>query len=146
MKSRPINRHSREPCRFFPTKVCQSILYCIAIFTHSESALGQDNFLLAKDLHTTLSRHTLRGKNWAEFYDEDGTIVGRNRIFGIRSYFGRWSVHADMVCYDYEGSTYDTCSKLKVKERTVLHFDEHGKLKEDGSATRDFGNTLSTFR
>jgi hypothetical protein len=93
-----------------------------------------------------LSGYSLRGKDWIEYYSPNGTIRGKARYFGmVRSYIGQWSANEKSVCYDYEGTSYDTCSRLMVDGDRVYHYNISGILKADGIATRQFGNRLDDF-
>lgn len=117
----------------------------LATTAGSSRSEGDAGFLAGAELQKILSGHTLRGSEWAEYYEPNGMIRGKARLFGTRSYGGRWSVQSDRVCYDYEGTSYDTCSRLRIQGTKVLHFDLHGKLKTDGVATRAEGNQLAAF-
>jgi len=108
-------------------------------------AMSQAGFLTENDLRAAIVGHSLRGSGWMEFYAPDGIIYGKTRLFGVRSYTGRWTVMANRVCYDYDGSSYDTCSRLQMRDGKVYHYDLDGNLKNDGVATRTAGDQLDTF-
>lgn len=125
-------------------QVTQLVIFvCLA---GSQIARADEGQLLTGDeLRTTLSGHTLRGTDWVEYYEPSGIIRGKARFFGVRSYVGRWSIQGNRVCYDYEGTSYDTCSQLRMRGEQVLHFNLNGNLKNDGIASRSAGNSLASF-
>ncbi len=108
-------------------------------------AAAEEGFLNEQSLRDTLIGHSLQADAWMEFYSPDGTILGKARLFGVRSYTGRWTILADRVCYDYDGSAYDTCSRLKLQNSKVYHYSLSGSLKSDGVAVRLPGNRLDAF-
>jgi hypothetical protein len=109
-------------------------------------AAPDEAFLTADALKATIVGHSLRGQDWIEYYDADGTILGKARLFGVRSYTAQWAIRGDRVCYDYEGTSFDTCSKLITRGGQVYHYDLGGNLKADGVAQRLEGNRLESFR
>lgn len=113
-----------------------SIALCFAAVAHSQQLRGEE-------LKAVVSGHTIAGKDWAEFYSPSGQIVGRARYFGmVRSYVGRWTAHEDRICYSYENSSFDTCSRLELRGSLVHHYSLDGRLKPDGVGRRTQGNAL----
>jgi hypothetical protein len=108
-------------------------------------AVPDETFLTADALEATIVGHSLRGRDWIEYYDPDGTIRGKARLFGVRSYTAKWTIRGDRVCYDYDGAAFDTCSRLKTRGEQVYHYDLGGNLKADGIAQRVKGNHLDAF-
>lgn len=109
---------------------------------HSQESAS---FLTGAEVSKALAGHTLRGSDWAEYYEPGGTIKGNTRLFGVRIYSGSWTIQFDRVCYDFEGTSYDTCSQLRVQGSKILRFDLSGSLKRAGVATRAEGNQLAVF-
>jgi hypothetical protein len=113
-----------------------STAFCFSAIAHSQQLRGEE-------LRAVVSGHTIAGKDWAEFYSPGGQIVGRARYFGmVRNYVGRWTAHEDRICYYYENSTFDTCSRLELRGDLVHHFSMDGRLKSDGVGRRVPGNAL----
>jgi hypothetical protein len=104
----------------------------------------QPQYLTDDQLRETLAGHTLAGKGWAEFYQRDGTIQGRLKAFGV-AYDGKWSVSDGKICYDYQGTSQDTCSRLTRDGDIVSHFTLDGSPKPDGVARRVEGNRTSSL-
>lgn len=99
--------------------------------------------LRGAELRAAISGYTVSGKDWAEYYGPNGQISGRARYFGmIRSYAGRWTAHDDKVCYAYENASFDTCSRLELRENLLYHYSLDGRLKPDGVGRRTEGNAL----
>lgn len=99
--------------------------------------------LRGDELRAAISGYTVSGKEWAEFYAPNGRISGRARYFGmVRNYVGRWTAHDDRICYAYENSSFDTCSRLELRENLLYHYSLDGRLKADGVGRRIEGNTL----
>jgi hypothetical protein len=105
------------------------------------SVSSQASYLDDAQLRETIVDHTLAGRGWAEFYRKDGVIVGRLLTFGV-AYEGRWRIANGTVCYDYEGTAQDTCSRLARDGDTVRHYTLSGSAKTDGVAQRLAGNQV----
>ena len=65
---------------------------------HSQESAS---FLTGAEVSKALAGHTLRGSDWAEYYEPGGTIKGNTRLFGVRIYSGSWTIQFDRVCYDF---------------------------------------------
>lgn len=117
----------------------------VALASCAGLAHAQEAFLQGESLREAIAGKTLSGQRWAEYYKPDGTIHGRVRFLGTQSYIGRWTALEDRICYDYEGTSNDTCSRLRIAGDQVFHHDLDGRLKADGVAKRMNGNTLSAF-
>ena len=90
---------------------------------------------------------TFIGSNWAEYYAPDGEVIGKVRYLGIlRDFTGRWVVKLDQVCFEYELSEFNTCSKFRRVGDHMRHFGPDGKPKSDGESRRVPGNRLEEFR
>lgn len=90
---------------------------------------------------------TLVGGNWAEYYAPDGRIFGRVRYLGLLHEFtGRWRARLDRICFEYELSQYNTCSKFRLVGDRMRHFDVDGKPKPDPESRRFPGNRLGELR
>ena len=109
-------------------------------------------YLTGSNLKNAIANQTLIGKDWAEFYQTDGKIVGKARVlFVTYNYYGQWTAFNDHICYHYppqQGqSAKDTCSKLTLNGSTITFYELSGQPKQkDGVAQRKPGNTLSQFR
>ena len=126
-------------------KVAQLSIAVILLATASPGST-QQRYLKGIELRATIEGKTLFGKEWAEYYSPSGTILGKVRVFGIvQAYSAKWSAGEDRICYDYEGTAYDTCSQLIADGEAVTHFAMAGTLKRDGVARWKFGNSLSAF-
>jgi hypothetical protein len=119
------------------------VLTTLALVAAATSVWSQGAYLNDAQLRETLVDHTIKGSGWAEFYRQDGVIVGRLLTFGM-SYQGTWRIANGTVCYDYEGTAQDTCSRLMRDGDTVRHFTLSGSPKTDGVATRQAGNQTAT--
>ncbi len=109
------------------------------------SAAAGEAFLDDAEVVETLVDHTLRGKDWIEYYTGSGEIQGKVRYFGMREYTGRWSVKEGRVCYVYERAEANTCSFLRKAGETISHHLRDGTLKKDGVASRMPGRRLDAF-
>jgi hypothetical protein len=104
-------------------------------------------YLAGDGLIAAFSGATLIGSNWAEYYAPDGALVGKVRYLGIlREFTGRWIVRQDQVCFEYERSVYNTCSRFRLVGDRMLHFGADGKPKVDGESKRLPGDRLEEFR
>lgn len=102
------------------------------------------DYLSGDELKAAIAGHTLIGEGWAEYYGEDGMISGKARTFGMTfQYVGTWHPRADRICYDYDGTSQDTCSQLKREGDVVYHYTLQGQLKTDGKARRVAGNVVA---
>lgn len=124
-------------------RVCVAVLLLGALFV--PMPVVADGFLDDAKVRDTLAGHTLKGKDWIEYYTAAGEIVGKVRYFGIRSYTGRWNVDGGRVCYVYGHPQADTCSWLRRQGERVTHHQRDGTLKKDGDAQRFEGNRLDLF-
>jgi hypothetical protein len=124
---------------------CCVLLCGLLIVGLARAAQPQVVYLDNAGLRTALEGYTLIGKDWAEFYAPDGTIKGKARTMGtLRTYDGRWRVADGKVCYDYEGTLFDTCSRLRQESETVRHFTLDGQPKPDGVARRVKGDHVAS--
>jgi hypothetical protein len=121
----------------------------VALCLVARSAFGENEepYLVGEGLIAAIAGATLIGSNWAEYYAPDGTIVGKVRYLGmLREFNGRWTVTRDQVCFEYEMSRYDTCSKFRRVGDRMRHFGADGKPKPDAESRRLPGNRLEEFR
>jgi hypothetical protein len=123
------------------------VLALIVFFSGGSWASARQPAYLADDaLRATLVGHTLMGRDWAEYYEKNGTIQGRARYFGIAfDYTGTWTVSGNRACYDYQGSDRDTCSLLVREGDVVRHFTTGGSPKTDDVARRIEGNRIASL-
>ncbi|MFB2836517.1 hypothetical protein [Floridanema evergladense] len=104
------------------------------------------SYLTGRSLRDTIKGQTLIAKDWAEFYQSDGTIIGKVRYLGIRDYTGKWEALENRICYSYPRKDQDRCSRLTLDGNTITHYDLSGKQKKDGVAHRFPGNSLDQFK
>jgi hypothetical protein len=108
---------------------------------------SEDPYLIGDGLIASFVGVTLIGSNWAEYYAPDGAIIGKVRYLGIlREFTGRWIVNRDQVCFEYERSEFNTCSKFRRSGDRMRHFGPDGEPKADGESRRLPGNRLEEFR
>ena len=111
-------------------------------------AAGTDDaFLAGEVLRTTFVGATLIGRNWAEYYADDGVIVGKIRYMGfLRGFTGRWIAKHDQVCFEYGRTEANTCSMFRRRGDKLFHFAPDGKPKADHESKRLDGNRLDEFK
>lgn len=108
---------------------------------------GHESYLIGDGLIASFAGATLIGSNWAEYYAPDGTIIGKVKYLGmVRDFTGRWTAKEDQVCFEYQRSQYNTCSKFRRAGDQMRHFAADGKPKNDGVSRRLSGNRLEEFR
>ena len=127
-------------------KACVWILAIILSVAGPAVSAQPPAYLADTALRETLIGHTLIGKDWAEYYEKDGSIRGRARYFGIAfDYTGTWKVTGQQVCYEYERKDRNTCSFLIRDGDVVRHFTTTGSPKFDGVARRVEGNRTASL-
>jgi hypothetical protein len=120
--------------------LCSLMLACLVASADSQPAYLDD-----AGLRTALQEHTLIGNDWAEFYAADGAIKGKGRQFGmVRTYSARWRISEGKVFYDYQGTAYDTWSRLARDGETIRHYTVDGEPKRDGVARRVKGDQIAS--
>jgi hypothetical protein len=113
----------------------------------SAVADSEEPYLIGDRLIASFAGATLIGSNWAEYYAPDGSILGKVRYLGVLHEFnGRWTVKRDEVCFEYDRSEYNTCSRFRRSGDRMRHFGPDGKPKADGESRRLPGNRLAEFR
>src|SRR5215470_18081699 len=130
-----------------------SVVSGVALFTltltgAAAPAAGDNDgpYLVGDGLMASFVGATLIGSNWAEYYAPDGGIIGKVRYLGIlRDFTGRWTVKRDQVCFEYEWSEFNTCSRFRRVGDHMQHFGPDGKPKTDGESRRLPGNRLEDF-
>ena len=128
------------------TRMLGRLAVATALFASATAGASEPTgFLDDAQVRETLVGHTLKGKDWIEYYTAAGEIVGKVRHLGVRDYTGRWSVTAGKVCYVYGHPSVDTCSWLRRDADRVTHHRPDGALKKDGVAVRMPGNRLEGF-
>ncbi len=59
------------------------------------------------------------GKKWAEYFAEDGTIMG---TWGPDRYRGKWTIAGPVMCFDYPGTYDDECNTIALDGNIWLTF------------------------
>ncbi len=63
------------------------------------------------------------GKNWWEYYEEDGKIKG---LWDRERYRGKWSIDGPVMCFDYAGTGYDGCWTMTFEGNIVNWYNLDG--------------------
>jgi hypothetical protein len=122
-------------------------LVALCLVARSALADNEEPYLDGEGLIAAVAGATFIGSNWAEYYAPDGTIVGKVRYLGmLREFRGRWTAKRDQVCFEYEMSRYNTCSKFREVGDRMHHFGADGRPKPDAESRRLSGNRLGEFR
>jgi hypothetical protein len=119
----------------------------ILVANHPAPGAAEESYLTGEALIALFADATLIGSNWAEYYAPDGTITGKVRYLGlVHSFTGRWIVTRDLVCFEYQSTQYNTCSRFRQSGDQMRHYGADGKPKRDGESRRLAGNRLEEFR
>ena len=123
---------------------CVLLVSALVLGAGTRAGYPATTYLTADEVRATLVGYTLTGKDWAEFYQSDGTLHGRLRTFGL-NYDGKWKVVDGKVCYEYQDPAQNRCSRLMRDGDTVRHFTVDGSPKPDGVARRFEGNRTASL-
>ncbi len=94
--------------------------------------------LSEQEIRDRVIGNTAQGSDWTEYYKPGGVISGRSPNY----YTGKWTVSGSVMCYDYDGPDYDTCSILSIKDGVISFYDLKGKFKGTGKLLVGSGANL----
>lgn len=99
------------------------VIFPIVILTAgvwSAFAFGDDaKALKGPEITALLSGNTVKGPNFSEYYDADGSVRGSET--GSK-YAGSWRIDADKLCTDFPSYNYKDCITVRSKNGAEYEF------------------------
>jgi len=78
--------------------------------------------LTGAEIAATVSGNTVKGNKFAEYYDPNGTIRGREGDDADDSYVGSWHVEGDKLCVAFPSHDFTSCVWIAQLDGGVYSF------------------------
>jgi hypothetical protein len=78
--------------------------------------------LTGAEITATISGNTVKGNKFAEYYDPNGTIRGREGDDSDDSYQGSWHVEGDKLCVAFPSHDFTSCVWIAPLEGGIYSF------------------------